>query len=258
MRHIYLFISLILLTSCASQKEVSYLQGVEGDYKMNIEQKQYAGIQNGDWLSIVVNSKDAELAQMFNLPVVSVSLVHEGMYSTGNRISGYLVNDNGCIDFPQLGEVKVVGLTLNELSTLIKNGILELGYIKDPIVTSQYMNFRITVIGEVTKPGAYSVSNGKVNIFEALGLAGDMTIYGQRNNVKIIREENGIRNVIVLDLRDKNILNSPYYYLRQNDVVYVEPNKTKSGQSKINQNRTIGTWASIVSVLTSIAILIFK
>ncbi len=248
----------ILLTSCASQRNVTYLKDIKGDFTMNITQPQYAPIQNGDWLSIVVNSKDAELSRMFNLPIVSVSMVSDGMYNTGNRIAGYQVNNDGNIDFPQLGQIKVSGLTLVELSDTIKELILKSGYIKDPIVTSQFMNFKISVMGEVARPGIYSVGNGRVNIFEALGMAGDMTIYGKRDNLKVIREENGVRNVKVLDLRNKEIFNSPYFYLHQNDIVYVEPNKVKAGQSEINQNRSVGTFASITSVLISLSVLIFK
>lgn len=256
---LFIFVTLItLLSSCASQKKVSYLQDIQAEYSMKIQQ-QDAAIQAGDWISIIVSSKDGELAQMFNLPIVNNAIAGNGTYSGGaNRISGYLVNDDGCIDFPQLGTVKIQGLTLTEISALIKKKLIDGGYINDPTVTSQYMNFKISVMGEVVRPGTFNVFSGKITLLEALSMAGDMTIYGKRENVKVIREENGERKIVSLDLRSKEIFSSPYYYLHQNDIVYVEPNKVRAGQREINQNRTWGTFASIISVLTSLSILIFK
>ncbi len=252
------FFVLFLLTSCASQKKIVYLQDIPETYSASIDQQSNAAIRTGDWISIIVNSKDAELAQMFNLPVVSSPMVGTGIYSGANRISGYLVDDAGCIDFPQLGTIQVKDLTLVQLSALIKKKLINGGYINDPIITAQYMNFNVSVMGEVNKPGTFSSSTGRITIFEALSMAGDLTIYGKRENVKIIREENGKRKVVSLDLRSKNIFSSPCYYLHQNDVVYVEPNEVKAGQREINQNRTWGTFASVVSMLVSLSVLIFK
>lgn len=253
------FLAILLLTSCASQRKITYLQNVEGGYASSIGEERNAIIRSGDWISILVNSKDLELTQMFNLPIVTSSLVGNGTSSGGtNRISGYLVDDGGCIDFPQLGILKITNLTLVELSELIKKRLINDGYVQDPIITTQFLNFSISVMGEVARPGTFSTSTGRIAILEALSMAGDLTIYGKRDNVKVIREENGERRVVQLDLRSKQLLSSPYYYLQQNDVVYVEPNKAKAGQSGINQNRSIGTFASIISVLISLSVLIFK
>lgn len=223
---------------------------------MKIQQQQDAVVLAGDWMSVVVSSKDAELTQMFNLPIVSTSMVGSG--TSSNRVSGYLVDDSGCIDFPQLGVIKIEGLTLIELSSLIKKKLIDGGYINDPIVTAQYLNFKVSVMGEVARPGTFTVSSGKITLLEALSMAGDLTIFGKRENVKVIREENGVRNVVNLDLRSKQVFDSPYFYLHQNDMVYVEPNKVKAGQREINQNRSIGTYISIISLLTSLSILLFK
>ena len=259
MKQIFYSLIIILFSSCAAQKEISYLQDIPADYSMDIKQQQDAKIQSGDWISIMVNSKDMELIRMFNLPIVSNSMVGDGIYSGGsNRLSGYLVDDNGYIDFPQLGIIEIKGLTLTQLSVLIKKKLICDGYVKDPVVTVQYTNFKISVMGEVQHPGIFSVSTGRISLFEALSMAGDLTIYGKRGNVKVIREKNGIRNIVNLDLRSKQIFDSPYFYLHQNDVVYVEPNKVKAGQSNINQNRTLGTFASITSVLITLSVLIFK
>ena len=260
MKHlIFMILTFSLLTSCASQKKIAYLQDIPETYSTSIHQQKDAIVRAGDWISIVVNSKDAELAQMFNLPIVSSSMVGNGIYTGGtNRVSGYLVDGSGHIDFPQLGTIVIKDLTLVELSALIKKKLVDGGYINDPVITAQYMNFNVSVMGEVNKPGTFSASTGRVTILEALSMAGDLTIYGKRENVKVIREENGERKVVSLDLRSKEIFSSPYYYLHQNDVVYVEPNKVKAGQREINQNRTWGTFASIISVLVSLSVLIFK
>lgn len=256
---LFSIITILLLTGCASQKKITYLQDIPNDYRSIIAQKESSTILPNDRISIMVNSRDFELAQMLNLPMVSYPTNSTGNYTVGqNRISGYLVDGNGCIDFPQLGNIKVQGLTLTELSVAIKQQIVDKGLINDPIVTVHFMNFKISVMGEVSKPGHFDVSDGRVTLFDALSLAGDLTIYGKRENVKVIREIDGERSVVSLDLRSKDIFDSPYYYLQQNDIVYVEPNKAKAGQREINQNRTIGTFASIMSVLISLSVLIFK
>lgn len=253
------FLAIFLFVSCASQHKIAYLQDVREDYTSTIGKEQNALIRPSDWISILVSSKDIELTQMFNLPIVSSSMVGNGI-SSGNtsRISGYLVDDGGCINFPQLGVIEVKNLTLVELSNLIKKRLIDEGYIQDPVITTQFLNFSVSVIGEVAKPGTFSTSTGRITILEALSMAGDLTIYGKRENVKVIREENEERKVVAIDLRSKRLLSSPYYYLQQNDVVYVEPNTAKAGQREINQNRSIGTFASIISVLISLSVLIFK
>lgn len=251
---------LCVLAGCASQKQISYLQDVPDDYRQKITQDYDLKIHPDDLLSIMVNSKDPELAQMFNLPMVSYQIANSNTgYAGGqNRVLGYLVDKEGYIDFPQLGVIKVQGMTRTELTKYIKKQLIEKGLMKDPIVTIQFLNFKVSVLGEVNRPGTFEITSDCITLLDALSLAGDLTVYGQRENVKVIREENGERVVASLDLRNKDLLSSPYYYLQQNDVVYVEPNKVKAGQREINQNRTIGTFASILSVMVSLAVLIFK
>ena len=251
---------LCVLAGCASQKQISYLQDVPDDYRQKITQDYDLKIHPDDLLSIMVNSKDPELAQMFNLPMVSYQIANSNTgYAGGqNRVLGYLVDKEGYIDFPQLGVIRVQGMTRTELTKYIKKQLIEKGLMKDPIVTIQFLNFKVSVLGEVNQPGTFEITSDRITLLDALSLAGDLTVYGQRENVKVIREENGERVVASLDLRNKDLLSSPYYYLQQNDVVYVEPNKVKAGQREINQNRTIGTFASILSVMVSLAVLIFK
>ena len=181
--------------------------------------------------------------------------------NTGNKyltsqpvLQQYLVDNRGNIDFPVLGTIHLGGLTKGEAEQLIREK-LKSQFREMPIVTVRMVNYKISVIGEVTRPGTFTISNEKVNLFEALAMAGDMTIYGIRNNVKLIREDNrGQREIITLNLNDQDILHSPYYYLQQNDILYVTPNKTKAKTSNISSSTTI--WFSVVGSLVSLASLI--
>ena len=246
----------VFFTACTSTKKIIYLQDVVPLKQQEIEQKYEVIIHGDDLLAIMVNSRDPELALPFNMPMVSYQL---GSNTGGQqRVLGYLVDTNGNIDFPILGEIHVEGLTRMQLTELIKNKLIEGDLIKDPIVTVQFLNFKISVMGEVGRPGSVTISGDRITLLEALSMAGDLTIYGRRDRVGVIRENNGKRTILFHDLRSADIFNSPCYYLQQNDIVYVEPNKAKSGQSSINQNNSIGVWVSVISLLTTIAVLIFK
>ena len=246
----------VFFTACTSTKKIIYLQDVVPLKQQEIEQKYEVIIHGDDLLAIMVNSRDPELALPFNMPMVSYQL---GSNTGGQqRVLGYLVDTNGNIDFPILGEIHVEGLTRMQLTELIKNKLIEGDLIKDPIVTVQFLNFKISVMGEVGRPGSFTISGDRITLLEALSMAGDLTIYGRRDRVGVIRENNGKRTILFHDLRSADIFNSPCYYLQQNDIVYVEPNNAKSGQSSINQNNSIGVWVSVISLLTTIAVLIFK
>lgn len=246
----------VFFTACTSTKKIIYLQDVVPLKQQEIEQKYEVIIHSDDLLAIMVNSRDPELALPFNMPMITYQL---GSNSSGQqRVLGYLVDTNGNIDFPILGEIHVEGLTRMQLTELIKNKLIEGDLIKDPIVTVQFLNFKISVMGEVGRPGSFTISGDRITLLEALSMAGDLTIYGRRDRVAVIRENDGKRTILFHDLRSADIFNSPCYYLQQNDIVYVEPNKAKSGQSSINQNNSIGVWVSVISLLTTIAVLIFK
>ena len=246
----------VFFTACTSTKKIIYLQDVVPLKQQEIEQKYEVIIHGDDLLAIMVNSRDPELALPFNMPMVSYQL---GSNTGGQqRVLGYLVDTNGNIDFPILGEIHVEGLTRMQLTELIKNKLIEGDLIKDPIVTVQFLNFKISVMGEVGRPGSFTISGDRITLLEALSMAGDLTIYGRRDRVAVIRENNGKRTILFHDLRSADIFDSPCYYLQQNDIVYVEPNKAKAGQSGINQNNTVGVWVSVVSLLTTVAVLIFK
>jgi len=246
-------IFVLLLNSCGSTKDVIYLQDIDRFEEKNIEQKYEVKILPDDMLSIIISSKDKELTEPFNLR----KFVNATGFSTDNEI-GFLVDINGDIDYPILGKIHVEGLTRLQLQELLKQKLIENDLIKDPIVTIQFLNFKISVLGEVNKPGSFNIKGDRVTLFEALSMAGDLTIYGKRDGIAVIRENAGKRTVMYVDVRTSGVFNTPYYYLQQNDIVYVEPNKIKSQQSGINQNVSVSAIVSVLSLLTSVAILIFK
>lgn len=248
-----------LLASCSSKtyQKINYLQDVQADTTISMQTHEGILVQPQDMISIVVTSRSAELAAPFNLANVSYQA---GAETTGGqyRLMGYVVNKEGNIDFPVLGEIEVAGLSRWEVSRKVKTMLQEKGLLKDPIVTVEFMNFKISVMGEVNHPGSYAVTGDKINLLEAISLAGDLTIFGKRNNVRIVREENGQRKIYVVDLRRSDLFTSPAYYLRQNDEVYVEPNRVRAGQSTLNENsfKSTSFWISVGSFLVTIANLI--
>lgn len=244
----------ILFSACNSTKEVVYLQDVVPLKQQDIERKYEVFIHEDDLLAIMVNSKDPELALPFNMPMVTYQLGSEG--TSQQRVLGYLVDTNGDIDFPILGKLHVAGLSRLELRDLIKEKLISGDYIKDPVVTVQFLNYKVSVMGEVARPGSFTITGDRITLLEALSMAGDLTIYGRRDRVAVIREENGKRTILFHDLRSSDIFTSPCYYLQQNDIVYVEPNKAKAGQRDINQNNSVSVWLSAVSVLAAVASLL--
>jgi polysaccharide export outer membrane protein len=247
---------LLLCAGCASRKEVVYLQDVDPLKQQTIAQNYEMIIHRDDLLAIMVNSRDPELAMPFNMPLTTYQLGTTGGSYGVQRVLGYLVDANGNIDFPILGMIKAEGLTRMQLTNLIKDRLIKEDLIKDPIVTIQFMNFKISVVGEVARPGSFTITGDRVTMLEALSMAGDLTIYGKRDRVGVIRERDGKRTVMFHDLRSADIFHSPCYYLQQNDIVYVEPNKARAGQSEINQNNSVGVWVSSVNVLISMIALI--
>lgn len=248
----------LLLMSCASTKNVAYFQNAQ---YVDFEQSRMlydAKIMPKDILSITVSTSNPEAAKPFNLSVpTSFSSTNRSLISNGN-LQSYLVDNNGCIDFPIVGSLKVGGLTKSDCEQLIRAKILPyLNKNENPIVTVRMTNYKISVLGEVNRPGMFTVSNEKINILEALAQAGDLTIHGVRNTVKLIREDaTGKKDMVTLNLNDANIVNSPYYYLQQNDIVYVEPNKVKARNSGVGS--TTGLWFTATSILISLTALMYN
>ena len=247
--------------SCNTYRKINYLQDIVPDKAERIAINKGILIQpkEKDMISIVVSSRNPELALIFNLPVISYQAGSEVVSGQGSqRLLGYVVDNDGYIDFPVLGLVKAAGLTRWELANEIKSMIIEGNYINDPVVTVEFMNFKISVMGEVTSPGTYNIEGDKITLLQALSLAKDLTIFGRRDNVSVIREQGDERIIYQVDLRSASIFESPAYYLQQNDIVYVEPNKVRAGQSTINENniKSVSLWVSVGSFLTSLAVLI--
>ncbi len=248
----------MIAASCGSKtyKNINYFQDVEEDMSLPMAVNRGIVIQPQDKISIVVSAREPELAAMFNLTRVSHSLNSEGDNIGGsNSVLGYVVDNDGNINMAGLGQIHVAGMNRWELSNHVRQELIRREYLKDPIVVVEFMNFKISVLGEVKSPGTYTISGDKVTILQALSLAGDLTIMGKRDNVTVLREQGNERNFYHLDLRNTDIFNSPAYYLQQSDLVYVYPNKIKAGQSKVNENnfRSVNFWRSVPTSLVSLA-----
>ena len=257
-RNLWLLLLPFLLTACQSYKKVPYFQNVEVVNEVEQQEKLYdAKIMPKDLLTIVVSCTSPERAIPFNLTLASnagIAVSTSSDVTAQPVLQPYLVDNEGNINFPVLGELKLGGLTKREAEQLIIDKLKP--YMKEtPIVTVRMVNYKISVIGEVTKPGTFTISNEKVNLLEALAMAGDMTVYGLRDNVKLIREDaNGKQQIVTLDLNKAETILSPYYWLQQNDIVYVTPNKAKARNSDVGNSTSL--WFSATSILVSIVSLL--
>ncbi len=246
----------VLATSCISQRKMSYLRDVTAVSADSINKTYQTHDENyitkGDMLSIFVNALDIQAVQAFNMPVANVQNLGSKMVTsnTGSgSLQGYWVDPGGNIDFPVLGKLHIEGMTTTQLKDTLTQLISR--SVKDPIININFMNFYVTVLGEVKNPGRHAVNSQGMTIFEALGLAGDMTIYGKRNNVLMSREVNGKMEFARLNLNDQAIFASPYYHIRQNDVIYVEPNNARAISSQ-----NIPLYLSVITTLGSMATVI--
>ncbi len=252
-----LLLTVVLLTSCGSRQDIIYFQDEplsEGISNQNADFE--LRFKTDDLLVINVSADDPEVVAPFNLNVVSTNSSVIDAQGT-LKMQTYLIDSDGNIEFPTLGTIKLAGLTRSEANSMLKEK-LSVYFKKDapPIVNIRLANFTVTILGEVKNPGTYTIQDEKISIPEALGLAGDLTIYGKRNNVKLIREINGEKKFADLDLTSVNILNSPNYYLTQNDVIYVEQNNARVRASTFNQNN--GVIISAIATLATIAAILIK
>jgi polysaccharide export outer membrane protein len=247
-------ICLILLNlSCSSKKDILYLQDYQRIAAMTTDNFEPPLIRPNDILMINVASFDLEAAAPFNLLQPGRTLAD--MRSTANReIQGYIVNADGTIEFPVLGTVQAGGKTRQELVNHLKSEIS--AYLKDPIINIEIINYKITVLGEVNRPGTYTIREERITLLEALGYAGDLNIYGKRDNILVVREQNGTRTYSLVDITQSSFMESPFYYLLQNDVVYVQPNNAQVGGAAYNRNSSV--YISIASVLISLTVLITR
>ncbi|MDM1297605.1 polysaccharide biosynthesis/export family protein [Empedobacter falsenii] len=247
--NLLILVFILSISSCASRKELIYFQG---DQQSTTKYEEFIPkIQSSDMLAISVSAADIKATEPFNQQ--SVYQVNSGMQNNPYA-KIYTVDENGYINYPLIGNVKVGGLTRTEAENELKSKISK--YIVNPGVNINFTNFRISVLGEVAKPGNFTIPNERVSILDALGMAGDLTINGVRNNIMVIREQNGQKQTFNVDLTSKEILNSPVYYLAQNDVVYVEPNNAKISASKFTPNYSL--WISVAGVIISVIAVISK
>ena len=248
-----LLMALLLLTCCTSQKKMAYVRDVDSStaaslnrsFQSNINAKLIAG----DAVTITVNAFDMEAVRPFNMPYVVYGGLGTEKMTTQYSLQPYRIDSNGDINFPVIGQLHLAGLTVEEAKQLITDKLKV--YLTDPIVNMQLITFKVTVSGEVAHPGQYSISNERVTIFDALALAGDMTVYGKRQNVLVAREKDGKLQFGRLDLNSSDVFLSPYYYLQQNDVVYVEPNHVRAMASQ-----NLSLYLSAISTLGSLATVI--
>lgn len=246
-----------LVASCQSYKEMAYVQDAPRDTVTEINAQYIGGIQVNDLLSIYVESEEPSSTIQFNQETNKIAVTASGTVmnpATGNsgKVPGYLVDGDGDIVFPALGNLHVQGMSHSDLADMIAARLRDEGHINDAHVTVKLMNFKVSVLGDVAKPGEILVQGERLTIFEALSIVGDLQITGLRNNVTVVREENGKRVVGEIDLTSKEVFGSPYYYLHQNDVIYVEPNARKKKQATRDM-----TWMSYLSSAVSVVSLAF-
>lgn len=240
---------ILMMVGCGSSKQVAYWQNIDSISLAASKGLFDAKIMPKDELTILVQTTDPLTSEPFNLRST-------GQTSSKNQITGYLVDNDGMINFPIVGKIHVAGLTKTECEDLIKSKIQPyLARTENPLVSVRTSSYRITVIGEVNRPGVIPVSTEKISLIEALAEAGDMTIYGKRDNVLLVREDkSGEKHKVRLNMNDANIINSPYYYLQQNDIVYVEPHKVKARNTFFGSNTSI--FYSVIGITTSLASLL--
>lgn len=236
--------------SCVPTSKMLYLQDSTESQKNDIKTYETL-LQPDDLLSIIVSSQNPENSVPFNLPQI------QGNYEIGNNQNGiktYLIDSEGNIDFPVLGKIKLAGLSRKEanehLITLLSD------YIKNPGINLRILNYKFSVLGEVNKPGSFTVDSERITLLEALSNAGDLTIYGKRSDILVIREQNGKKNYKHIDITKSDFINSDYYYLVQNDLVLVNPNRTRQNAAAVGPNTSV--ILSAISILVTIAVLLFK
>lgn len=258
--------ALLLTVSCTAPKKVGYFQDTVETVIPLTSPKQIK-IEPNDKLSIIVKSMDPALSSMFNLTINTdrigsgtETLAGSGtgslkIGSGSEGLSSYTVTPKGYIDFPVLGELYVEGMTKSELAAFIKGELMGRNLVKDPVVTVEFVNFGVSVMGEVTRPGRYDITQDQITVLEAISMAGDLTIQGKRENVAVLREEADGLHTYRIDMTNfQDVASSPAYYLKQGDIIYVEPSDVKKRQTTANGNNLLSTgfWISVASLLTSV------
>lgn len=252
----------LMLAACSTPKNITYMQNFNDGDCTTVNTPSRLIVQPDDRLSIVVSSGNPELAEDFNLAISQYRIGLAGASSSSeSKTAAFTVGPDGDIDYPILGKLHIAGMTRTQISQMIKDKIISSELLKDPIVTVDFLNATVSVLGDVKNPGEYSIDRDDMTILQALSKAGDLNISGMRENVLVVRRENNKDMAYRVNLTHADeLMNSPVFYVRQNDVIYIEPNNKKKREANVNGNTmlTPAFWLSVVSVLTTIAVLIVK
>lgn len=263
-----LFVALgltFILASCSGPKDITYFQDLNPGEEISVTSVPPIRLEPNDKLMIIVSTGDGRLNQLFNLPVANSSLGNAGgsgagsTMSSSNGVAPYTIDKQGNINFPVLGKLHIAGMTREQVAEYIRQELVSRDLAKNPIVTVEFMNLTVSILGEVGSPGRYPISREDYTILDALADAGDLTIVGKRGNIKVIRRENGTQKAYNVDMSDsRKLAQSPVYYLQQNDIIYVEPNATKKNTATPNGNlwSTPSIWITLLSTGISVATLV--
>lgn len=248
----------VVLASCSTPQNFNYLQDLENGQQTAITVDGHIRLQPNDQITVIVKSKDPQLSNLFNKSLATQ--ISQGTTAGSQYIAPYTVSPHGTIEIPVVGEIQISGMTRYEAEQAIKRE-LQKELLKDANVTVELHNMTYTVTGEVKTPGVYRIEKDQLTLMEALGKAGDLSQYGKRDSIMVVRTEGNMRKTYILSLNSaKDLFGSEAYYIHQNDIIYVKANDVKARQSTANGNetRSISFWLSIVSVLTTVAVLVFK
>lgn len=271
MKKIFWLLFLLALVSCGTPKDIAYFQDVRNNTVLKIDEAEPIRLKPSDQISIIVNSREPQVTAMFNLPYYSNRIGEtqsltstagtSSSFTSANNISGYTLDSEGCIDFPVIGRIKLLGKTRQEAIEHIKQLLVDSRQIKDPVVTVEFINLGFSVLGEVNRPGRFKIDRDYFTILDALSLAGDLTINGQRRDITLLRHEGEQEHVYKINLLNTPMVySSPAYYVQQGDIIYVTPNERRRRESTINGNnvRSSSFWLSLGSLATSVALLIMR
>jgi len=249
----------VILTavSCGTPRNITYFQDTRNNNIAVKVKESPVRIRPEDKISIIVNCQDPKVTNLFNLPYITQRLgqTTDSAGSSSQGVSGYTVDKNGNIDFPVLGLISIDGLTREEVASKIKNELVERSLVKDPVVTVEFLNLSFSVFGEVNNPGRHAIDRDCLTVLDAISMASDLTIYGNRQNVRLLRIDNGVQKSYTIDLTSaQQVASSPVFYIKQNDVIYVEPNDVRMRQSTVNGNnvRSSSFWISLLSLAASV------
>lgn len=255
MRKVFILLSLFLLFSCGASKDIVYFQDAPHGKEIKTEYRPIT-FRPGDKLTIIVNTRNPEIASKLNLTTASRQIGATTQSSNNGSTMPYTIDNEGNIEMPEIGMVHIAGLTRNEVAKHIEQKLIEKNLIQDAVVIVDYGNLTYSILGEVKNPNRYNIDRDAVTILDAISQAGDLTIQGKRANIKVLRkDDDGTQKIYTVDLCSlEELQKSPVYYLQQNDIVYVEPNKMRARQSTVNGNtlRSTAFWISLTSLLTSI------